>query len=119
MIQVRSVTHFGKPFCLEFRDDKNKDDLNVGYVLGTSLGTDLCYIWFIYVRDKYRRKGYGKLIIEHLMGKTPNGKTENKFEGFKIIETEWSASTKTGRQFLLNMGFTHKKDRLVWSSQET
>lgn len=49
MIFKRKVPVLGMPFCFEYADQKKKR--NIGYVLGTSLGSKMAVIWNIYMRS--------------------------------------------------------------------
>jgi ribosomal protein S18 acetylase RimI-like enzyme len=120
MIQIKAPTYFGKPAVLEFKDTKQKDNHNVGYVLFSTIGDVECYLWFIYVPDAHRKKGYGKMMLKHLMGEKPDfAINDNEFKGFATIKTEWSASTPKGRDLLMSMGFKKEKTWLAWHKSET
>jgi len=67
---------------------------------------DIGTIFWIQVNDtKNRKKGYARKIIDLMKRQCEE------------IETDWSASSTSGRKFLKSCGLHREADRLVWRRQ--
>jgi len=121
MIMIERQKNFGIPQCILFRESDKRKGREVGAVTITSLGEKVAIIFFVYVWQKHRRKGFGSMMIKYLMGEKPDGilDVEPEFHGYDLIATQWSASTPASRKMLLKLGFVKKEDRLEWSRLET
>ena len=77
--------------------------------------TERCVLWMIYVREKYRRQGFGRAIIAHLQ------------DSFNEVVTQYERGivNSAGTQLCVSCGFEmkpqiHKKHPplLVWKKKE-
>lgn len=59
-------------------------------------------IYYMYVKPKHRKEGYGSFILQRLM------------QEFNSVKTQVSASSKESIDFLTKKGFKEEKGWLVW-----
>ncbi len=118
MIGIIPVPHIGTPYCYECYDSNKRKDKCIGYVLGTRFDTKLAYIWFIYVRDNQRRKGFGSMMVNFLQGELPDGIIMTSFiedfKGFECIKTQIGGTHKESVAMLKKCGFVRKDGDYVW-----
>ena len=121
MIGIEFVPRIGNPYCYVFYDDKENKKKNIGYIMGTHLSDKLAYIWFVFVRERYRGKGHGKMMVKFLQGVVPNDTIVTPviedFKGFGAIKTQVGGSTKDGVEMLKKCGFIRKEGDYVWERQ--
>jgi len=121
MIGIEFLPKIGTPYCYSFYDSDKRKDKNVGYVLGTAIGDKLAYIWFIYVRDNQRRKGFGSVMVKFLQGELPDGiimtPVIEEFNGYEAIKTQVGGTHKESVAMLKKCGFKRKERDYVWERQ--